>query len=131
MYGDGKQVRDWLYVEDHCSAIDLVLRRGTPGETYNVGSGDERSIAQVADAVLAATGAPSALKSYVEDRPGHDRRYSIDCAKLGHLGWQPRIAFDEGLAQTVAWYRDNPGWWQKIKSGEYRRYYEQQYEGIV
>ena len=131
VYGDGRNVRDWIHVDDNCAALDLVLRQGEDGEIYNVGGGHEIENLHVTEQILKELGLGRELVRFVSDRPGHDRRYSVDCAKLGRLGWQPRIAFDAGLAQTVAWYRDNPGWWQAIKSGEYRRYYEQQYEGIV
>jgi dTDP-glucose 4,6-dehydratase len=131
MYGDGRTVRDWIHVDDNCVALDLVLRQGEDGEIYNVGGGHEIENLHVTEQILKELGLGRELVRFVSDRLGHDRRYSVDCAKLRRLGWQPRIAFDEGLAQTVAWYRDNPSWWQKIKSGEYRRYYEQQYGEVV
>jgi dTDP-glucose 4,6-dehydratase len=127
LYGDGRQVRDWLYVEDHCSGIELVLREGEPGEIYNVGGGDEHENIDVAERMLALTGAERSLLRSVPDRPGHDRRYSLDTAKLRALGWSPAMPFADGLARTVAWYRDNRAWWEPIKSGEYREYYERQY----
>lgn len=128
LYGDGRQRRDWLHAEDHCAGIELVLRRGEPGETYNVGGGYEGENVEIAERILALTGADPALLKHVDDRPGHDRRYSLDCAKIRALGWSPEIEFADGLAQTVAWYRDNPAWWKPIKSGEhYRSYYERQY----
>jgi dTDP-glucose 4,6-dehydratase len=127
LYGDGKQVRDWLYVEDHCAGIEHVLRKGTPGEVYNVGGGDEHENIDVAERLLALTGADRSLLRRVADREGHDRRYSLDTTKLRSLGWAPRTAFEAGLAQTVAWYRSNRDWWAPIKSGEYRDYYERQY----
>src|SRR3954452_13736658 len=127
LYGDGRQVRDWLFVEDHCSGIDLVLRDGAAGEIYNVGGGDERYNIDVAEKLLELTGADRSLLRRVDARPGHDRRYSVDTAKIRALGWAPATTFDEGVRQTVDWYRENRSWWEPIKSGEYRSYYEQQY----
>jgi len=127
LYGDGKQIRDWLHVEDHCAGIELVLREGQPGEVYNVGGGDEHENIDVAERLLALTGADRSLLRRVADREGHDRRYSLDTTKLRALGWAPQTAFEDGLAQTVEWYRANRTWWAPIKSGEYREYYERQY----
>jgi dTDP-glucose 4,6-dehydratase len=127
LYGDGKQIRDWLHVEDHCAGIHLVLREGKPGEVYNVGGGDEHENIDVAERLLTLTGADRSLLRRVADREGHDRRYSLDTTKLRSLGWAPETAFDDGLAQTVEWYRANRDWWAPIKSGEYRDYSERQY----
>jgi dTDP-glucose 4,6-dehydratase len=127
VYGDGRQVRDWLFVEDHCSGIELVLREGTPGEIYNVGGGDERENLEVIERIIELTGADRSLIRHVEDRPGHDRRYSLDTTKLRRLGWSPQKEFEDGLRETVEWYRDNRDWWEPLKSGEYRAYYEKQY----
>ena len=129
LYGDGLQVRDWLHVEDHCRAIDFLLHEGVPGETYNIGGGHELPNLELTRRVLAMVGKPESLIAHVTDRPGHDRRYSLDTTKLRSLGWAPRVPFDEGLRATVDWYRENPGWWQRIKSGsaEYRRFHEQHY----
>ena len=127
LYGDGRQVRDWLYVEDHCAGVELVLREGTPGEAYNVGGGDEHENIDVAHAILELTGADPSLLRRVEDRPGHDRRYSLDTTKLRALGWAPETAFAAGMRTTVEWYRANRAWWEPIKSGEFREYYERQY----
>jgi len=127
LYGDGRQVRDWLHVEDHCAAVELVLREGAPGEIYNAGAGDERENIEVAQRIIELTGVDPSLLRRVDDRPGHDRRYSLDSSKLRGLGWAPARSFDEGLTETVAWYRDNRSWWEPLKSGEYRTYYEQQY----
>jgi dTDP-glucose 4,6-dehydratase len=127
LYGDGKQIRDWLYVEDHCAGIELVLREGKPGDVYNIGGGDEHENIDVAERLLALTGADRSLLRRVADREGHDRRYSLDTTKLRSLGWAPEMTFDDGLAQTVEWYRANRDWWAPIKSGEYREYYERQY----
>ncbi|MEX1358663.1 MAG: dTDP-glucose 4,6-dehydratase [Gaiellaceae bacterium] len=126
LYGDGRQVREWLHADDHCAAIELVLREGEPGGVYNVG-GEERENADVARRIVELTGADESLIRHVEDRPGHDRRYALDDTRLRSLGWAAARSFDEGLAETVEWYRDNRGWWEPIKSGEFRAYYEQQY----
>lgn len=127
LYGDGLQQRDWLYVQDHCEGIALVLRKGEPGQAYNLGVGEERPNREVAEAILGLLGKPRSLVRHVTDRPGHDRRYALDCGKIAKLGWAPRVPFGEALKATVAWYRDNVGWWQKIKSGEFRAYYEKMY----
>jgi len=118
VYGDGQQVRDWLYVEDHCSAIDIVLRKGVPGEIYNVGGGFERTNLEVTRGILRALGKDESLIKFVKDRPGHDRRYSLDTAKLRSLGWEPKVSFDEGLPATVRWYVENEGWWKRVREGE-------------
>jgi dTDP-glucose 4,6-dehydratase len=127
LYGDGRQVRDWLFVEDHCAGIELVLLQGAAGEVYNVGGGDEHENIDVAERLLELTGADRSLLRSVDDRPGHDRRYSLDTAKLHGLGWSPQTPFEVGLRETVSWYRENRAWWEPIKSGEYREYYERQY----
>jgi dTDP-glucose 4,6-dehydratase len=127
LYGDGKQVRDWLFVEDHCAGIELVLREGEPGEVYNLGGGNERENIEIAERLLELTGADPSLLRRVDDRPGHDRRYSVDSSKLRTLGWAPQTPLEVGLQETVAWYRENRDWWEQIKSGEYREYYERQY----
>jgi dTDP-glucose 4,6-dehydratase len=126
VYGDGRQRREWLHVDDHCAAIELVLNTGKPGEVYNVG-GDERENLDMVRRILDLTGADESLVRHVTDRPGHDRRYSIDDSRLRGLGWTPRPELDEGLAETFSWYRDNRAWWEPIKSGDYRAYYERQY----
>jgi dTDP-glucose 4,6-dehydratase len=127
LYGDGLQVRDWLYVEDHCSGIDAVLQRGEPGQVYNLGGENEHHNIDVIRQMLALLGKPETLIRPVADRPGHDRRYALDNTKIRKLGWQPGHNFDRALAQTVRWYVENEWWWRKIKSGEYREYYEAQY----
>jgi dTDP-glucose 4,6-dehydratase len=127
LYGDGRQVRDWLFVEDHCAGIELVLRKGAPGEAYNVGGGDEHENIEVARTILELTGADPSLLRRVDDRPGHDRRYSLDSAKLHAIGWTPATSFEAGMRATVEWYRENRAWWEPIKSGEFREYYERQY----
>ncbi len=126
VYGDGKQIREWLHAEDHGAGIDLVLREGRPGEIYNIG-GEERENLDVVQRILELTGADPALVKHVDDRPGHDRRYALDDTKLRGLGWAPAHSFEAGLEATVEWYRDNRAWWEPLKSGEYREYYEQQY----
>jgi dTDP-glucose 4,6-dehydratase len=127
VYGDGRQRREWLHVDDHCAAIELVLREGAAGEVYNVG-GQERENMDVVRRILDLTGGSPDLVRHVADRPGHDRRYSVDSSKLRALGWTPQRSFDRGgLAETVEWYRASREWWEPIKSGEYRAYYERQY----
>jgi len=127
VYGDGGNVRDWIFVDDNCRAIDLVLRAGTDGEVYNVGGGCEVANIDLTRALLDALGLGDDMIRRVADRAGHDRRYSVDCTKLRALGWAPQVPFDQGLARTVAWYRDNRAWWEKIKSGDWKRYYARQY----
>lgn len=127
LYGDGRYRRDWLSVFDHCSAIEHVLRQGEPGSVYNIGGGNERENIIVAEAILKHLDKPTTLLRFVQDRPGHDRRYAVDCSRLRALGWSPGMSFEEGLRATVDWYRSNQGWWRKIKSGEFRTYYEQMY----
>jgi dTDP-glucose 4,6-dehydratase len=128
LYGDGRQTRDWLYVDDHCAGIERVLRDGGPGEVYNVGGGEELENREVTERILALTGADPSLVRHVTDRPGHDVRYSLDTTKLARLGWRPEHDFADGLAATVAWYRANRAWWEPIKrSGGYRDYYRRQY----
>jgi dTDP-glucose 4,6-dehydratase len=129
LYGDGRQIRDWLFVEDHCAGIEAALRRGRAGEAYNIGGGDERENREITKMILEATGADESLVRRVEDRAGHDRRYSLDTAKIrAELGWEPQVTLAEGFARTVAWYRENRAWWEAIKhSGGYREYYERQY----
>jgi dTDP-glucose 4,6-dehydratase len=126
VYGDGRQRREWLHADDHCSGIDLVLREGKAGEVYNVG-GQERENMDVVRRILDLTGASPDLVRMVDDRPGHDRRYSISSDKVRALGWAPQHSFESGLAETVEWYRTHREWWEPIKSGEFRAYYERQY----
>ncbi|MGQ9571586.1 MAG: dTDP-glucose 4,6-dehydratase [Dehalococcoidia bacterium] len=127
VYGDGRQVRDWLFVEDHCEALDLLLHRGAPGEVYNIGADNHRPNIEVTQTILDLLDKPHSLIRHVPDRPGHDRRYSLDWSKIRALGWAPRYRFDEALARTVAWYADNEWWWQKARSGAYEDYYQHQY----
>ena len=128
VYGDGQNVRDWIHVEDHCAAIDLVLRGGRVGEVYNVGGGAEHTNLEIVRRVLALVGRDESLIRYVTDRPGHDRRYAIDSTKISReLGWTPQRRLDEGLAETVAWYRAHTEWTQSVLSGEYRNWYAKNY----
>jgi dTDP-glucose 4,6-dehydratase len=127
VYGDGMQVRNWLFVEDACAAIDTVLERGEPGSVYNVGGPDELPNIDVVRRILELTNRDDSLIEFVTDRPGHDRRYSLSSERLEGLGWAPAIGFDEGIELTVSWYRENQWWWEPIRSGEYREYYERQY----
>lgn len=128
VYGDGLNIRDWLYVDDHCSAIDLVLHQGAIGEVYNVGGNNERTNLQIVKTILAELNKPESLISYVKDRPGHDRRYGIDASKITRdLGWRPQYPFESGIKKTVAWYLENRTWWERIQSGQYQDYYQTQY----
>lgn len=128
VYGKGENVRDWLYVEDHCSAIDLVIRQGREGEIYNIGGHNERTNLEVVRAVLRELGKPESLITFVTDRPGHDRRYAIDPDKIHReLGWLPATRFDDGIRETVAWYLGHRDWWETILRGEYRQYYDRMY----
>jgi dTDP-glucose 4,6-dehydratase len=127
VYGDGTQVRNWLFVEDFARAIDTVLQKGTPGEAYNVGGPDEEENLHVVHRILELTGRDESLIEHVTDRPGHDRRYSLSSDKVRGLGWEPLTRFEDGLPKTVDWYRDNEWWWAPIRSGEYREYYERHY----
>src|SRR5208337_2786480 len=128
VYGDGMQVRDWLYVDDHCRGILAALRKGRDGEIYNIGGNRSLPNLDVVREVLALTDKPESLIQYVADRPGHDRRYALSSEKLmRETGWQPEVDFESGLALTVRWYRDNPGWVARVKSGEYQAYYELNY----
>jgi len=128
VYGKGDNIRDWLFVEDHCAAIDLIIRKGTVGEIYNVGGHNERKNLDVVKTILKILGKSEDLIEFVTDRKGHDRRYAIDPTKITHeLGWTPKTRFDDGIKLTVAWYLENRAWWQKIISGEYQNYYEKMY----
>ena len=128
VYGKGENVRDWLYVEDHCKAIDLVMRKGRAGEVYNVGGHNERTNLEVVKTILKELGKPESLITFVTDRPGHDMRYAIDPTKIhSELGWLPETKFEDGIRQTIQWYLDNKKWWQDIISGEYQNYFDQYY----
>jgi dTDP-glucose 4,6-dehydratase len=127
LYGDGMNVRDWLYVTDHCEAIDLVMEKGIDGEVYNIGGGNELPNIELTHFILDYLKMPRTLIKSVKDREGHDRRYSLDCGKLKKLGWRPRTDFERVLKKTIDWYVQNEWWWEKIKSGEYWEYYRKQY----
>lgn len=128
VYGKGENVRDWLYVRDHCEAIDLIVRKGTVGEIYNIGGHNERTNLEVVKIILSELGKSEELISFVTDRPGHDRRYAIDPTKISNgLGWRPTTLFDEGIKMTIKWYLDNEAWLQNIISGDYQKYYERMY----
>jgi dTDP-glucose 4,6-dehydratase len=129
LYGDGKNIRDWLYVEDNCAGIDTVLRKGKVGEVYNIAGEQERTNLEITRLILKELGLSDSLIEYVKDRPGHDRRYSIDCSKLKQLGWQPRVKFEDGIKRTVRWYQENRPWWEKIKEkqAEFKRFYAEWY----
>jgi dTDP-glucose 4,6-dehydratase len=130
VYGDGLNVRDWIHVRDHCDAILAVCQRGTPGRVYNIGGDCEKTNLALTHDILAALGQGESMVEYVKDRLGHDRRYAIDSARIrAELGWTPKIAFADGLAETVEWYRSNEAWWRAIKTGEYLKYYALQYGG--
>ena len=129
VYGTGTNRRDWIHVHDHCDALlALLAQPGIEGETFNIGAGQERSVLEITDALLGLLGKPHTLVRHVEDRPGHDRRYALDSAKLARVtGWRPRIAFADGIRDTVEWYRSHEAWWRPIKQGEFRAYYERMY----
>ena len=131
VYGDGMQVRNWLYVEDFARGIGHVLAHGAPGEAYNVGGPDECPNLEVVRRIIELTGADESLLTYVKDRPGHDRRYSLGSEKVRALGWEARMRFAEGLDETVAWYQANRAWWEPIRSGDYRAYYARQYGAAI
>ncbi|MBP1633484.1 MAG: rmlB [Acidobacteria bacterium] len=131
LYGDGLNVRDWLHVEDHCRALDLLIERGAPGEVYNIGGGNLVPNVELTGQILALLGRPESLVERVPDRPGHDRRYCLDASKIRGLGWEPRTPFADGLRATVEWYQGNEWWWRPVKQGDpaFRAYYERQYGG--
>ena len=130
LYGDGLNVRDWIYVLDNCEAIDIVFHKGKEGEIYNIGGGNERANIEITKLILQFLGKPEGLIRYVKDRPGHDRRYSIDSSKVEALGFSSRYSFEEALKATVKWYMDNEWWWKKIKSGDFKKYYRRAYGEI-
>ncbi len=129
VYGDGMNVRDWLYVEDHCSAIDLVIHQGRNGEVYNIGGNNERTNLEIVRTMLKQLGKPESLITFVQDRPGHDRRYGIDSSKtMKELGWKPKYSFENGIQETIDWYLNNKEWWTRIQTGAYQDYYTKQYK---
>lgn len=127
LYGDGLNVRDWLYVEDHCAAVDFIMSKGVDGEVYNVGGGNELTNIVITDTILKMTDKSSDLIKFVDDRPGHDRRYALDCTKLIDLGWKAETDFEDAMKYTVEWYQNNRSWWEPLKSGEYLEYYKSHY----
>ena len=127
VYGDGQQVREWIFTEDHCRAIDTILQKGEIGEVYNIGTGNEISNIEITKILLRELDKDELSINYVKDRPGHDRRYAIDSGKIRKLGWSPEVSFENGIKQTVDWYKQNEQWWKRIKSGEYLEYYKKQY----
>lgn len=127
LYGDGLNVRDWLYVEDHCAAVDFIISKGVDGEVYNVGGGNELTNIVITDTILKMTDKSSDLIKFVDDRPGHDRRYALDCTKLIDLGWKAETDFEDAMKNTVEWYQNNRSWWEPLKSGEYLEYYKSHY----
>ena len=127
LYGDGLNVRDWLYVLDNCSGIDMVLHKGKLGEIYNIGADSEKTNKEITEIILKQLGKDESSIEYVKDRPGHDRRYALDSTKLKNLGWKPEYDFEKAVKETIKWYKNNPVWWKKIKSGEYLEYYKKQY----
>ncbi|MGH7492177.1 MAG: dTDP-glucose 4,6-dehydratase [bacterium] len=131
IYGDGKNVRDWIHVDDHCDAILFLLERGRNGEVYNIGGGNERTNLDITDFILSYLKKPHSLKAFVQDRLGHDRRYSLDSGKIAALGWQPKHPLEPALASTIEWYAENRWWWEKLKSGEYLEYYKNHYGRVL
>jgi len=130
LYGDGMNIRDWIFVTDHCKAIDLVLHQGKPGQVYNIGGNEEKDNTEITKTILKAINKPESLIKYVKDRPGHDRRYAIDDSKMkNELGWSQEYDFETGMNETVKWYIDNKDWWERIKTGEYLEFYSRWYEG--
>jgi dTDP-glucose 4,6-dehydratase len=127
VYGQGQQVREWIFTEDHCRAIETIMEKGEPGEVYNIGTGYEKQNIETTRFILKELGFGEEMIEYVKDRPGHDFRYAINSQKLRGLGWQPRVSWEEGLRRTIKWYRENEDWWKRIKSGEYLKYYKKQY----
>ncbi|HEX9917403.1 MAG TPA: dTDP-glucose 4,6-dehydratase [candidate division Zixibacteria bacterium] len=128
LYGDGLNIRDWIYVLDNCRAVDIVLHKGKKGEIYNISSNNEMTNLEMTKLILKKLKKPESLIKFVKDRPGHDRRYALDASKLrGDLGWKPKYSFEEGINKTVDWYLGNKAWWEKVKSGEYLNYYRKQY----
>ena len=127
IYGDGKNVRDWIFVQDHCDAVDFLVTKGKDGEVYNIGGGNERENIAITELILKTLNKPDSLKTFVKDRLGHDRRYSVDTTKLRDLGWQPLHSFEEAMQETIQWYVNNRWWWEKLKTGEYLEYYKNNY----
>ncbi len=131
LYGDGKNVRDWIYVEDNCRAIELVGRTGKIGEIYNIGAGDEKTNLYIARRIIEMTGADKSLLTLISDRPGHDRRYAVCTRKISRLGWKKKVSFAQGMKRTARWYIDNEDWWRPVKEGTFKRYYSRMYGGRI
>ena len=127
IYGSGKQVREWIFTEDHCRAIETIIKKGQAGEVYNIGTGHSKQNMETAKFILKEMGFDKKMIEFVKDRPGHDWRYAVNFNKLKKLGWKPRVSWEEGLCRTIKWYQENQEWWQKIKSGKYLKYYKKQY----
>jgi dTDP-glucose 4,6-dehydratase len=127
LYGSGSQVREWIFAEDHCRAIETIMEKGRAGGVYNIGTGYEKTNIETTKFILKELGLGQEMIEYVKDRPGHDFRYAINCNKLRKLGWKPRVSWEQGLRRTIKWYRENESWWKRIKSGEYLKYYKKQY----
>ncbi len=130
VYGDGKNIRDWLFVEDHCDAIQYIIDNGKVGDIYNIGGGNELTNIEITDIILKETHKPETLKQFVQDRLGHDRRYSLNCEKLSNIGWQPEYDFPQAMKFTIDWYKQNYEWWKPLKSGEYLEYYKKHYKEL-
>ncbi len=128
VYGAGKQIREWIFAEDHCRAIELIMEKGQAGQVYNIGTGYEKQNIETAKFILNELGFGEEMIEYVKDRPGHDFRYSINCKKLRKLGWKPEQGWEQGLRRTISWYKENKEWWKRIKCGEYLEYYKKQYQ---
>lgn len=131
LYGDGKNIREWIHTSDHCRAVDVIMHQGKVGEIYNIGSGIEKSNVEITQLILSELGYDEKMIEYVKDRPGHDQRYAIDYSKFTReLGWKPEKSFEEGIRETIEWYKNNEWWWKKLKSGEYLEYYKKQYSPL-
>ena len=128
IYGDGKNIRDWIYVLDNCSAIETIMEKGKDGEIYNVGGGNEKQNLQITEIILTTLNKCNSLITFVNDRKGHDRRYALNIEKLQNLGWKPQYTFEQAMQETIIWYKDNRWWWEKLKNGEYLKYYKNHYK---
>ncbi|MCJ7812134.1 GDP-mannose 4,6-dehydratase, partial [bacterium] len=128
IYGDGKNIRDWLHVLDNCEAIEMVMERGKDGQVYNIGAGNERTNLEITDFILQSLNKPKSLQTFIEDRKGHDHRYALNTNKIKGLGWNPCYSFETAIQETILWYQHNRWWWEKIKSGKYLEYYKQHYK---
>jgi dTDP-glucose 4,6-dehydratase len=132
LFKSSQNRREWIHADDHSAAVDAILRQGKIGEAYNIGTGVEKSVEEITDLILETLGKPASLKTYVADRPGHDRRYLLSIDKITkELGWTPKIAFDDGIRETVEWYKNNPDWWTRVKDGSYQQYYDRYYRSVL